>query len=118
MRIPRLRFTMRAVLVAMTALTLALFLVVTPVYRVLEERRGTCRLLAAGAALEDFIYLKRDYEPAAPKLRTRSTTAPEKMPRWVAILAGDAAKLRPDVDVLAVYAHDDDQVEALCDDGE
>jgi hypothetical protein len=118
MRIPRLRFSMRAMIVAMTATSLAVCFVVSPVYRVLEERRGSQQLLAAGATLEHSIYLKRDYKSPALEQPSTPATSQEELPTWIAALAGDAATLRPDVEVLEVYAHDDAQVQALCEHGE
>lgn len=114
MRFPRPRFTMRAVLVAMTATALVICFVVSPVYRTLEARRGSQRLLAVGAKLEHSIYLKRDYNPPLYPPATSSET----LPAWLAPLAGDAAKMRADAEVLEIYAHDDAQVQALCDHGE
>jgi hypothetical protein len=109
---------MRAMMIATTVSALAVFLVVVPVYRTLEERRGSQRLLAAGAKLEHSIYLQRDYEqPEVEGLPTAGSTQ-KKLPSWAATLAGEAARMRPDDEVLEVYTHDDAQVMALCEHGE
>ncbi|WP_428304205.1 hypothetical protein [Lacipirellula sp.] len=96
-------------------MALILCFLVNPLYRFFEERRGSQRLLQSGAKLEYSIYLQRDYavEPAKPL----ATTAAAELPEWMVDLAGDTAKLRPDADVLEVYTHNDEQVEAFCDHG-
>jgi len=105
-------------MIATTVTALAVFLVIAPVYRFLEQRRGSQRLLAAGAELEHSIYLQRDYEPPEVEGLPASGAVDEQLPRWTASLVGDAANMRPDDDVLEVYTHDDAQVLALCDHGE
>jgi hypothetical protein len=112
MRIPRPRFSIRTILLGTTAISLILCFLVAPLYRLFEERRGSQRLLESGAKLEYSIYLKRDYAVELPE-----PTAAEKLPEWMTDLAGDMAKLRPDADVLEVYAHSDEQVAALCNEG-
>ena len=115
MRIPRPRFSIRTILFSTTALALLLCFLVAPLYRLFEERRGSQRLLRSGAKLEHSIFLQRDYvvELAQPEL----TAAAAALPDWITDLAGDVAKMRPDGEVLEVYAHSDEQVKALCDEG-
>ena len=118
MRILRPRFSMRGMMIATTVTALAVFLVIAPVYRFLEQRRGSQRLLQTGAKLEHSIYLQRDYEPPEVEGLPTSRGTEEKLTRWRASLVGDAANMRRDDDVLEVYTHDDAQVLALCDHGE
>lgn len=114
MRILRPRFSMRGMMIATTVTALAVFLVVAPVYRFLEQRRGSQRLSETGAKMEYAIYLERDYDPPA----VEGLPTPEKLSSWAARFTGDAANMRPDDDVLEAYTHDDAQVLALCEHGE
>lgn len=105
-------------MIATTVAALIVFLVIAPLYRFLEQRRGSQRLLATGAELEHSIFLQRDYAPSEVEGLPASGAVEDQLPSWAANLVGDAASMRPDDDVLEVYTHDDAQVLALCDHGE